>query len=759
MPITPHFTLHQTLSHVELDIRVPHVRVTPESIQVVLDCENAILHFASPPYLLILNFAALCDTADDDNDGHGGGNYRFHEAASEACATYEPTIENGMIHLSLKKAAHAQTMWNNLHLLGRMVLPSRSNNKQNVYNNNIINGNSNSNNMKNSTSQWLLEEIASSTTTTTTATTDTRDMREDQKQEEEEEDVMGRQTSTMKRRHHHGYGFGGMFDGVFSDLTRDGLAKEMLESPPDDVENNNNELLNIDMDNDENDDDESGNITIASSSSSASYTLRRRLQRRRMENSKFDPNRYRLDLDDDLDDDYIYQCAMAMKPHWVITPSSGVGGGDGGGCDSNDFKETVVVTKRLDLLTVNQECVGGMDGSPQPPSDGGNAQQQQQRQESYYFTEEESLQLVSIPYPLLSPETSLSRRLQRQQQQRRQNGNHRDSDNDMEENDLTLGIVVGLVDLLFAYVYDHLTTDGDATVESAWTVSILSASLSWMEDWQHLTTSATTTTTTTTTRSNQDDDLDILSAAAVKEVLYSSLRRALVYPYLRNLGFALHCARQVADILTQGPCCILRCLLQTRQVLNHSELYYLGNKLFIDPYLAWIQQQNCNLLSRRLADMAHVIRNLVLSFANFASTEQCKQSLGLDLTHMEQEEEMEDHEHDGQRSSSASDSNDDNSCSSEESQSNDDDAEKQSPESDHKEQWESVKDTAVSSELLDCSLGFSALHIVKPHDSTFMSQTIITDQNPTELPTSECTEQQQQHQQFEHCHCRQNQPS
>lgn len=42
-------------------------------------------------------------------------------------------------------------------------------------------------------------------------------------------------------------------------------------------------------------------------------------------------------------------------------------------------------------------------------------------------------------------------------------------------------MLLGLADILFAYAYDHRTTTGDASVESAWTVAVLSPLLSWLE--------------------------------------------------------------------------------------------------------------------------------------------------------------------------------------------------------------------------------------------------------------------------------------
>lgn len=39
----------------------------------------------------------------------------------------------------------------------------------------------------------------------------------------------------------------------------------------------------------------------------------------------------------------------------------------------------------------------------------------------------------------------------------------------------------GLVDIIAAYCYDHRTTEGEPTSESAWTINKLSATLSWFE--------------------------------------------------------------------------------------------------------------------------------------------------------------------------------------------------------------------------------------------------------------------------------------
>jgi protein SHQ1 len=193
--------------------------------------------------------------------------------------------------------------------------------------------------------------------------------------------------------------------------------------------------------------------------------------------------------------------------------------------------------------------------------------------ERSFFTEEESAQLAAIPYPLL-PETISS--------------------------DQTFSLLMGLVDILFAYVYDHLLTDGEPTVESSWTICTLSCTLSWLNDY--------------------DAKVDTFESV----VRYSS-RRALIYPYLRNLDLIQYCWNQVITILQQGRRCVIRCLLQVRHILDKSECHYLGNRLFVDHYLAWLQ--------RRVTD--EQIAGVATSLARELAKGTDKDLLGLNLAELE----------------------------------------------------------------------------------------------------------------------------
>lgn len=47
-------------------------------------------------------------------------------------------------------------------------------------------------------------------------------------------------------------------------------------------------------------------------------------------------------------------------------------------------------------------------------------------------------------------------------------------------------VYLGLVDLLYAWAYNHRVTLGENCVESAWNVAKISATLSWLDVSQHI---------------------------------------------------------------------------------------------------------------------------------------------------------------------------------------------------------------------------------------------------------------------------------
>ena len=397
MPITPHFVLSQSLTHVTVDIRVPHVRVSVQSVQVVVDGPS--LHFSSSPYLLVLTFPA--PLVGDESE----------------CATYDPSRDGGTITLKLMKQEPA--IWPDLDLMGALLTPKKTR-----------------------TRGAAIEILDESTLPQT-----------DDDSKNEESELLD--LKNVRRPH---YGFLDLYSGIFTDLAREGLAAEMLQLPDPDVTN----------------------------------AEERRAMRLLAEEEAFDPDRYLGDLD--VDDDYIFQTAMSMTPHWQNAVDA--------------------VTQQLSELAMDDNGTHS------------------------YFTPEEAAKLASISYPLLPNDISVE---------------HEES------------LFLGLLDILFAYVYDHLMTDGDPTSESSWTVCTLSSTLSWLDTF------------------STKDSFEL--------VVRHSIRRALIYPYLRNYELATYCWKQVCCIVRNGRRCVIRSLLQVRNILDKSEWHYLGNRLYIDPYLAWIQRQ------------------------------------------------------------------------------------------------------------------------------------------------------------------------
>ena len=272
---------------------------------------------------------------------------------------------------------------------------------------------------------------------------------------------------------------------------------------------------------------------------------------------------------------------------------------------------------------------------------------------SQSFTEEERHLLSTIPYPLLP--------------------NIIDPDREFH----------GLLDILFSYVYDHLLTQGEPTVESAWTISCLSSRLSWLDEFN-----------------------------SVEDAVIASLRRSLVYPYIRNFEFGVHIWRQVAYILADRRC-IIRCLLQVRDILEKSETFYVGNKLYIDPLLLWIQQAQ-----------AIPVKPLTSQILKCLDDPSLKSKLDLDLVAFESL--LGDHADEEDGSSSVSDKEPSSSESSEDDtySSNSevsDDSEDEGPSMNTNKATRVSEKLKTSGSLLDSDIGFGGSEMLKVSESPLLS--------------------------------------
>lgn len=135
--------------------------------------------------------------------------------------------------------------------------------------------------------------------------------------------------------------------------------------------------------------------------------------------------------------------------------------------------------------------------------------------------------------------------------------------------------------LLFASCYDARITLGERCVESAWTVSKICASLSWLEPFK-----------------------------SVSEGIFVAFRRVLVYPLYRHYELAqlvLSDLRMLveADVdVVRGR--ILRVLLELREIFENDSLLRLFCDLFLIDYCVWIQKVADDVLERFRGDVLAV---------------------------------------------------------------------------------------------------------------------------------------------------------
>lgn len=161
----------------------------------------------------------------------------------------------------------------------------------------------------------------------------------------------------------------------------------------------------------------------------------------------------------------------------------------------------------------------------------------------------------------------------------------------IEKNDLQ-EVYLGLIDILYGCAYNWRFTEGEANVESAWTIKTLSSTLSWFDHCSDL-----------------------------PSKLRSCYRRALVFPLFRSWTLAETCHRDVVAILSHGKKCILKRLLETYAIFNECDPNYVINDLFIKDYCIWIQKAN----SKTISSLAVALENVKIT----------KENVGFELVDLE----------------------------------------------------------------------------------------------------------------------------
>lgn len=153
-------------------------------------------------------------------------------------------------------------------------------------------------------------------------------------------------------------------------------------------------------------------------------------------------------------------------------------------------------------------------------------------------------------------------------------------------------LLLGLVDILFAYAYNKRVTEGENTVESGWNISKLSATLSWFEEFWSL-----------------------------EQTIRSCFRRSLIYPLYRHWGLAYAVLRDVIQILRLGPRYVLRCLLEIHDTFSRQDSRYILNDLYVTDYAVWIQ----SVRPKSLQSLADALKQVKIR----------KADLGLDIPELE----------------------------------------------------------------------------------------------------------------------------
>ncbi|KAI8393944.1 SHQ1 protein-domain-containing protein [Radiomyces spectabilis] len=152
---------------------------------------------------------------------------------------------------------------------------------------------------------------------------------------------------------------------------------------------------------------------------------------------------------------------------------------------------------------------------------------------------------------------------------------------------------LGLVDILFAYSYNHRTSEGENTVESVWCIGKVSSSMACLEQFSTL-----------------------------KETVIACYRRALSYPLYRNFELCNKVLQDVYVLFRLGKRAILKALLEIKDLFDHHDVYYIYSKIWLDDYCVWIQHAS-----------DHVIRTLAHELHHFTLG---KNDLGWDLVELEE---------------------------------------------------------------------------------------------------------------------------
>ena len=158
--------------------------------------------------------------------------------------------------------------------------------------------------------------------------------------------------------------------------------------------------------------------------------------------------------------------------------------------------------------------------------------------------------------------------------------------------DVLPSVYLGLVDIVFAYAYNHRVLYGENNVESGWTIAKVASTLSWLD-----------------------------SFTSLQDVMVSCFRRALTFPLHRNWDLCIKVLEDVQTLFAGGKKPLLKCLLDIHACMIVTDPHYVFNDLYITDYCVWIQSAK----SEKIQSLASALKDLSVS----------KGDIGFELEEME----------------------------------------------------------------------------------------------------------------------------
>lgn len=185
-------------------------------------------------------------------------------------------------------------------------------------------------------------------------------------------------------------------------------------------------------------------------------------------------------------------------------------------------------------------------------------------------------------------------------------------------------LLCGLVDILFSICYDYRLCCGDFTSESCTNIARLSATFSGFESYD-------SDSFPNTPPLPQSIKFQSKEVEQLLVVILFSFRRLCCCSYLRHWKMGRKVLADVTKLFLLGKRPILKLLLQTFHLFQHTDSHYLFNILYLKDYCVWLQQNPD--IDEELAQFG---RNLNQAKTWFEENETAsKRAVGLYLDEME----------------------------------------------------------------------------------------------------------------------------